>query len=634
MAENRTNISNLDFVSIKSSLIDFLSNQEEFRGYSFEGSSMNVLMDLLAYNTYYNGMYNNLVVNESFLDTASKRSSIVSLANNLGYTPRSAKAATAKVNIKLTTEEYEADITKNVVARNTILTAQSTNGVNVSFVTKNVSTLQPYEIDDTGAVTSYAALDVDVVQGVYTTFSSVISNPLVKIKVPYNGVDLSTLRAFVLKNISDTTGILYEWVVVNNITEINGDSRVFFASETPSGFYEIQFGDGIFGKKLEPGNVVLFEFLITTGAEGNDIGIKDTIASSSFSLSGYEIETVSYSTGGSNREDTESIRQNALRSYSTQDRAVTATDYESIILENFGSVESVRCWGGEDNNPPEYGKLYASIKPYNAPYLTNGEKASIIEQLTTNKSTVGIAINILDPDILYLNLMLDVKYDPSLTNDSELKIKNVIQDKSKTFAYENYKGFDDDFYSSEFIANALTFHPSIVAMNVEAEMEKRIYPTVGMNKTFTIEFENEIYHPEIDFTIPSISSSSFYYSITSSGSTIKKLCYLEDNNTVIKIYYMGTDPVTGDPVKVYVSNVGSVDYTTGRVIVTLNVTEFSTDGNYIALIAKPKDSDVFTDRDTTLSFDKLSNRNIDVTMKKVYKNTIQSSSSANRPFNT
>jgi len=631
MQDKRADISNLDFISIKSSLINFLSNQEEFKGYSFEGSAMNILMDLLAYNTYYNGMYNNLVMNESFLDTASKRSSIVSLAKNLGYTPRSSKTSTAVVNIKLPAEEYTD--AKSIIQRNTVLTALNSAGSNISFTTTGISSLESFEIDEDGEILSYAATNVEIKQGVYNTFSHIATTPEDKINIPFNGIDISTIRAFVLSGIGDTTGIQFEWTPVKNITDTNENSRVFFINEMPNGFYQIQFGDGSFGKKLEPGNVVLFEFLLTSGAAGNDIGINDTSTVSSFSLSGYEVETVQYSTGGSDRETLESIRQNSLRNYSTQDRAVTATDYEAIILKSFGSVESVRCWGGEDNDPPEYGKLYASIKPLNAPFLTASEKASIVENLILNKSTVGITVQILDPDILYLNLNINVKYDPSTTTDTETKIKNVIEDQTKEFSATNYIGFDDDFYASEFVSNALGFHPSIVALNVEAEMEKRIYPTAGINRTFVVDFENEIYHPEKDFTIPSISSSSFYYTIEQSNALVKKLCYIEDDNGILKLYYEGIDTSTGSLTKVFVAIVGTVDYTTGRAVITLNINSFSEDGNYIAIMAKPKDTDVFTDRDTTLSFDRLSNRNVNVELKKVYRNTVQNSSSANRTYN-
>lgn len=636
MESNKTNISNLDFISIKSSLVDFLSNQEEFSGYSFEGSSLNILMDLLAYNTYYNGIYNNLVLNESFIDSAYKRSSVVSLAKNLGYTPKSSKGATAKVNIKLSADLYSdtSPNQTNIIERNRTLKAINPDGTTISFVTKSGVILEPYEYDENGEVTGYAALDVELLQGIYTTFSAVISDPLSKIKIPYNGVDLDTVRAFVIKDIGDTTGLQFEWVLSKNITSVTPNSRIFFISETTDGFYEIQFGDGIFGKKLEPGNVILIEFLVTSGSVGNNVGSNDSIGiNSSFSLSPYEVETVSASSGGADREETESIRRNSIRNFSTQDRAVTATDYEAVVLKNFSAVESIRCWGGEDNNPPEYGKIFMSVKPVNAPFLTKIEKDSIVEILTENMSTVGMSIVILDPDILFLNLNLNIKYDPSLTNDSEMKIREVIEQQSKIFASENYVGFDDDFYASEFVAKAVTLHPSIVSVNVMGEMEKRVYPTTNLSKTYVIDFENEIYHPEQDFSIPSIKSSSFFYTFNEFGALINRLCYIEDLNGILKAYYMGIDTTTGKPKKIYFKDIGTVDYTTGRLIFTISIAEFSTDGNYIALIAKPKDDDIFTDRDTTLSFDKVSNRNITVEMKKVYKNTVQSASSANRTFN-
>jgi hypothetical protein len=627
MENKRNKINNLDFVSIKSSLIDFLNQQEEFSGYSFEGSALNVIMDLLSYNTYYNGIYNNLVMNESFLDSASKRGSVVSLAKNLGYLPKSAKGATATINIKLSADDYTES--KSIIARNTKFF-----GNEIQFVTKDLVKLEPFEFDqETGDVLTYAALDVEIVQGVYNTFSHIVSVPSEKILLPYVGIDVSTIRAFVLPNITDTTGFRTEWTPSKNITETNENSTVFFVSENSRGFYEIQFGDGVFGKQLDSGNVILLEFLLTIGSSGNNIGLLDTVTSS-FSLPGYDIETVEYSKGGSDKESIESVRQNALRNYSTQDRAVTATDYEAMILKSFQTVESVRCWGGEDNNPPEYGKVYASVKPVNAPFLTAKEKNNIKEYLLLNNAVAGTIIEILDPDILYLNFNVNIKYDPTTTSDTETKINDIIKEGIINYSIKNYSGYDDDFYSSEFISDISELHTSIVSVSVESMMEKRVYPTAGLSFTHTINFENEIFHPEQDYTIPVISSSSFFSSILVGNALLNKLCYLEDNNGIIKQYYFGVDPVTGNQVKIYVADVGTVDYVNGTIKFTVNVSNFSNDGNYIAITAKPKDSDIFTDRDTILSFDRLSNRNASVTLKKVYKNSIQNSSSANRIYNS
>lgn len=628
--ENRNeDISNLDFISIKSSLVDFLNKQEEFKGYSFEGSALNVLMDLLSYNTYYNGIYNNLVMNESFLDTASKRSSIVSISKNLGYLPRSSKPAKAIINIKLPAQNYSLE--NIIIRRNTRVV-----GSEYSFVTKDLVKLEPYEYDqETGEVLTYAALNVEIVQGVYNTFSHIVTDPDVNITLPFSGIDSETIRAFVLNRISDTTGLTNEWIPAKNITTVNNESKIFFVSENPKGFYDIKFGDGVFGKKLNRGNVILFEFLLTNGSAGNDIGKNDNLnGNSSFSIPGYILETVQYSYGGSDREDAESIRKNALRNYSTQERAVTATDYEAIVLKSFPTVESVRCWGGEDNNPPEYGKVFASIKPFNASFLSAREKNNIKDYLMKNSSMVGMDIDIVDPDILYLNLNLNIKYDPSLTTDNETKIKDVIEDQVRNFATANYIGYDDDFYSSEFISEVLKYHTSIVGVSVTGMMEKRIYPTTGMSNNYKIEFENEIYHPESDYTIPSITSTSFYVAVKVGSSVLSKLCYLEDKNGIIKLYYFGTDPVTGKDIKIYVSDIGKINYKTGTVEFSLNLLNFSDDGNYISLIAKPSDTDIFTDRDTILSFERQSTRNINTEMKKVYKNTIQNSSSANRTYNS
>ena len=208
MENRKTDISNLDFFSIKNSLISFLQTQSEFNGYSFEGSAMNVLIDLLSYNTYYNGFYNNFVMNETFLDSAVKRSSVVSLAKQLGYTPQSSKNSTAKVIIKQYVGDYMEE--KKIIKRNTRISSQDSTGNTVYFVTDSDYSLEPYELNDEGTIAKYAAMDVTLVQGVYNSYSSIISTPLQKIILPFNNIDITTIKAYVLENVSDTTGVTTE----------------------------------------------------------------------------------------------------------------------------------------------------------------------------------------------------------------------------------------------------------------------------------------------------------------------------------------------------------------------------------------------------------------------------------------
>lgn len=629
MNENRQNISNLDFISIKSSLIDFLSNQTEFKGYSFEGASMNVLMDLLSYNTYYSAFYNNLAINESFLDSAQKRNSVISISKNLGYIPASSVSAKAKINIKIAAEDY----TGEKILRNTVITAINSANETIPFTVMTDHTLSPYEydIDDPTVIVSYAATDVDIRQGVLASYTHIVSDPLAKIKLPYTNIETDTIRAMVLLGINDVLGFQNEWNNAKNITEVDSESKIFFVNEENNGIYQIQFGDGIFGKKLSGGNVVVFEFLITSGLAGNDIGKMDTQVTSSFTLSGYEIETVQYSNNGSNREGIESVRRNALKNFSVQERAVTASDYEATFIKLFPNIESIRCWGGEDSIPPQYGTVIAAIKPKNAPFLTNSEKMEIIEQISRTKAIVGTNIQIKDPDILYLNVILNVKYDPSITLDTEENIKQVIIDKSTAYVYSNYKGFDDDFYSSDFIKNSVFFHSSIASVLIDAKIEKRIYPVLGISNGYTLKFGNKLYKPNLEYT--TVSSNGFYTNIISNGALIKKVSYIEDSNGILNVYYYDLDAVTAKIVKVLISTIGTVNYETGEMIINrLTVDGFYNDINHVAIKCITDDDDVFTDKNTVFAFDKYSMDNIVVNMKKVTKNTMNNISAANRIY--
>jgi hypothetical protein len=624
MEQKRGDISNLDFVSIKSNLIDFLNKQSEFSGYSFEGSAFNVLMDVLAYNTYYNAFYNNMVVNETFIDSASKRSSIVSLAKNLGYTPKSTRAATATINIKLDADNY----TNDVINRNTQITATDTDNNTYTFVTTKSYSFDPVSFDSSGNVTQYGITDVPIIQGVYTSFSAIISDPKQKILLPFEGIDLSTIRAFVTTSISNQEGIENEWLRSTDITLTNSQSKVFFVQESATGNYEVTFGDNVFGKQLDKGNLVIFEFLVSAGAAANNIGSSDSAEYSSFSLSGYILETVQQSSGGSDREDLESVRVNALKNYSNEERAVTASDYESLILKNFNNVESIRCWGGEQNNPPQYGKVFASIKPINSASLTLPEKKQIVDSLVRNKSMLGISLEILDPDILYVNLFANVKYDPTTTRDSETKIKEVLNTKIRQYAVDNFKGFDDDFYTSDLVPQILTYHPSIVGASVGATMEKRIYPEAGKKQTYTVDFGNKIYHPKDCYDVSVVESSYFRIYVTENSQLVEKICYFnDDGGGKMRIYTLDT---LGN--KIYVNtNAGTIDYTTGIITIPdLTVSSFVNNQNYIYFITTPNDPDVFTDFDTILSFDATITRNVSITLTQVYKNSLNNASYATR----
>ena len=288
-----------------------------------------------------------------------------------------------------------------------------------------------------------------------------------------------------------------------------------------------------------------------------------------------------------------------------------------MILKLFGLVESVRCWGGEDNDPPEFGKVFASVKPKNGAFLSASEKNNIINTLITTKGTVGVNVEIQDADILYLNFSVNAKYDPTLTIDTETKIKETLTSRILSYASINYKGFDDDFFASDFIENVIKFHDSLVSLSVVPVMEKRIYPRLGIKEYYTIDFANELSENS------SVSTPGFYSLITEQGSVLSKFCYIEEDDTILKLYYMD---VHGN--KIYSDDVGTIDHMNG--IVTFNITASELPEGFIAILATPKDVDVFTGKQTTLSIETVSNRNITIDLKKAYRNTTQSVSSSNR----
>ena len=597
-------ISNLDFVSIKSSLVDFLSKQSEFSGYSLEGSALNVLMDLLAYNTYYNAFYNNMVANETFLDSASKRASVVSLAKNLSYIPRSSKAAKATISIMTDTT--------GVLNKNTKIQSINSVGNKFTFVPTQSYILDPIQFDASGNTTAYGIADLEIIQGTYTTFSHIINDPKEKIKIPFSGIDVSTIKAYVLNSLTDQGGLENEWKLTTDITVVDSESKIFFIQEAPNGTYEAFFGDGVFGKLLENGNLIIFEFIVTGGAAGNNIGMNDSVGSSSFSLSDYEIETVVSSDGGSDKEGIESIRRNALKNYSNEERAVTATDYESLILKNYSNIESIRCWGGERNNPPQYGVVFASIKPKNSSFLTISEKQSITESLLKNKSVLGMSIKIIDPDILYVNLEVNVKYNPNKTLDTKEHIQQILAIKTREYASLNFLGFDDDFYSSDLVGQLLQYHPSIVGSSVtKITMEKRIYPDKNKTKNVVINFGNSFYNKN---SAAAVQSSTFNFKVQVGSSLMEKQCYfIDDGLGNLKMMEKKTNYSL-----LINATAGTVDYTTGTIeIPNFKLSSYVSGTSYIYFTAVANDADIFTDFDTILSFDTSITRNLNTTLTSI-----------------
>ena len=366
MAEiTKLNITDLDFDSIKNNLRDYFGSQTEFSDHDFEGSAISVMLDILAYNTYYNSYYVNMLASESFLDSAQLRDSVVSRASMLGYTPQSVTGAKANVAITITPGDSPASIT---IDKDTQFTS-SVNGTSYTFCTANSTTITPVD----GV---YTATGVTLAQGIPLTFryTANTANTEQKFLLPNANTDTDSLTVTIQESATDTNTSVYS--KATDITTVNSTSNVYFLSEHTAGQYKVEFGDGVLGRKPITGNIVLLKALVS---EGDDCNGANTFSAAG-TVGGYSTVSVAVSnaaSGGSDKESLESIKFNAPKTYETQNRAVTTDDYKKIVEAEVSGLDSVSVWGGQDHSTPTYGTVFISAKPTGATSLSTSQISEI-----------------------------------------------------------------------------------------------------------------------------------------------------------------------------------------------------------------------------------------------------------------
>ena len=425
---SKLNISQLDFDNIKNNLKRFLSNQNQFKDYDFEGSGMAVLLDLLAYNTHYLSYNANVLANEMFIDTADLRPSIISLAKALGYTPNSPRAPVADINV-VVNGATGATLTMNAGQQFTT----SVDGTSYNFVTIGQNVISP--IDGV-----YTFTNLKIYEGTYVTYNYTVDTTDVdqKFIIESANADTDTLSVQIQNSSSDTTTNTY--TKATSITELDSDSKVYFLQESSDGKFEVYFGDGVVGKAVENGNIVILKYIVTNKTEAN--------GASSFSLSGniggfsdVSITVNSNAANGSEPESNESIKFKAPKSYAAQDRAVTVNDYKVKVEEIYANAGSVSAWGGEDNDTPFYGRVYIAINPTTGSTLTETTKTDIITQLK-KFSVASVTPVIVDPETTNILLTSTIKYDEKQTTKTSAEIKSLVTDAVTSYNTDTLQKFD------------------------------------------------------------------------------------------------------------------------------------------------------------------------------------------------
>ena len=596
-------ITEIEFDLIKQNLKNFLRSQSEFTSYNFEGSALNILLDVLAYNTYYQAFYNNMTVNEMFLDSATKRSSIVSIAKHFAYRPKTVKSARVVVEIT----GLPSALGSSVVKGTRILSTN--NGSSYSFILLQDVATSASEFDSSGNITEVSTGSVEFVEGSVRRYSFVVDGSLEnqKYAIPYKNVDASTLKVTV--QTSSRSSEIFNYTEATNITILKEDSKIYFLEENSDGNLELTFGDGVLGKRLSDGNLIRIEIIESSGPEANGVGLANSTSSfSTPSLPNALIRVAIPSNGASEAETKESIRFNTTRNFVTQERAVTKEDYRNIILKDFSIIEDVICWGGEDNDPPAYGKVFVSLKPKTGAILSNNEKSKILSTMSTTRNVVGVLVEFVDPEILYLNLTVNLKIDPINLSPGLSQLISDVTQEIYDFTDSVLNQFDKDFYATDLSTKIQSTNENIISNDIGVSMEKRFIPTFD-NKphNYEINFNNALYHPEDGYK-SIISSNIFGYLDTTINNPVDRDCQLEDDGygNIILYHLLDNNEV------ILNSKIGTVDYVTGKIILNKFKPSTLVDGLPVILFAVPNERDIIAKQKMFLIHETPSSRSLTV----------------------
>lgn len=590
--DSKIRVTDLDFANLKQGLKDFLKDQAEFSDYNFEASGLSTILNILAYNSHYQALLANYAVNELFMDTASKRSSIVSRAKELGYVPVSRKSARATINVVVT--NVTGNPSSLILPAGTKFVA-SVNGSDYVF-----NTITAYEaVVTVGSPNTYTFNNVYVYEGTYVqnTFTYNELDPTVTI--PNANIDTSTLSVFVRENYSDG---YKEYSKVDSFLALDGTSTVYFLQENHDLKFSIYFGDDVAGNKPVNSSSILIKYINTNATEGND-GNSFTLSStvSGWSGASVAISTVSASSGGKERETDGSVKHNALNFYGTQNRAVVYKDYPSLIIGSGVNVKSVVSWGGEDNIPPRYNTVFLSIQPGIGDILTPADKETLTAFLK-NKAVANMNFSFVDPEYIDLKVETEVIYDKNALTTSVYQLETDVKTEILNFADENLTVFDGILRYSQLVNSIDRVSSSILNSNTRISLIKEIIPNLYVENRIIFSFYNQLNQ---DLTAPALTSSGFYLDDN------PNILYFEDNKNgkIQTVYYSGETKIIDNP------DVGTIDYINGKIHINPLVISGTVD-SALYFYASIKSSDVVAKFNV---IPRVQGQNVTVTSRADYK---------------
>jgi hypothetical protein len=583
MANTSLSVANINFEDIKSNLRNYLTTQSALKDYDFTGSNLNVMLDILSYNTYMQNFYLNMVANESFLNSAVLRDSIVSHAKTLNYLPQSYTSSKAVVDLQI----YPTDVPAQIRIPKYTPFNTSVESNTYTFTTNEDITISA-DASGNYKVSNLAIFEGEVVREFFTVNTS---NTEQRFVISNKEVDVDSLVVKIIASSTDTSNS--EWTRNLNTIGIDGTTNTYFVVPAEKEKYEIQFGDGVLGKPVENGNIV--EAVYRKSSAG------DALSANVFTLDGtiqgysnVVVSTTSSAKGGSEAESDESIRNNASRSLSLQDRTVTVNDYKTILKQNFNDIEALNVYGGEQAIPPQFGKVLISVDLKNAEGIPLSRKRDI-EDFVRLRAPLSITPQVVDPEFLFVDVNTVVRYNPNVTVKSDNEIKNVVVSALSTFAAANINDFDSRLRVSKLSAAIDASDPSILNNDTNIVLEKKIIPTLNATETFVLQFNNEILR-EIPLNNEFVDGSS---PISSSTFTFDGLsgCTIRDNGSGILQVVQSQDQV----LQIVNSNIGTVDYSSGLV----NLNSFKTSafaGDGIKILAQPKSRTILSTKNIILSY--------------------------------
>jgi hypothetical protein len=576
------NVTETDFENIADNLKEFLKGQSTLKDYDFEGSTLSILIDLLAYNSHISAFNTNLAASELFLDTAQLRKNVISRAKELGYVPTSYTGASSQfemnlLNVRNASGSYPS-LSEMTLTRGSRFSTVF-DGSTYNFVV--TSSVTPSQNGST-----YLYSNINLKQGTYVTdtfvYDGQISNP--KFKLSNERVDSNSLSVSVNSD-SVTTG----WTQAGDLSSITTTSKVFFSQENDEGFTELYFGDNTIGAKPLDGDIITITYIVVDSIHANGAKVFSLIdAINGFSNAIVSNVTTAY--GGAENESIESIKFKASKFYSSQNRLVTLNDYKAKVTEFYPNADAIAIWGGEDNDPPEYGKIFLSIKPINSDYLSQNEK-NLIKVRLRDLNMLTVRPVIVDAEVIDIVINATFKYNPRTTTVSKGELESLVTTTIRTYDTTNLNGFDAIFRHSNLTRTIDATDDSILSNVTTIKLRKTLKPTINTSLGYTLNFGNSFYHPHdghASMTGGILVSTGFKIS----GDSVTTYFFDDDGNGNLRRYYFsGSTRVYADP------TAGSIDYTAGKVTINgIIITDTSNTDKSVYFTIVPNSYDVTATR--------------------------------------